>query len=177
MGINTPNIPPKIDKIEISTPKNNGEIHEQIFPFQEAAKKWYFDYIQKNLQEVKDKVEIDKDPQKETLNLIDYLLFHPQDFTTQWEIQNDDEGVPFEVTTIELTKHAYYQYMIVYHDYPTPGEFKIDLIPHKLSEPAITVTGTGKLPTYHQHLVTQKNDQQQIRWILLGIKLSKLHKD
>ena len=39
--------------------------------------------MQKNLQEVKDEVEISKDPQKETLNLIDYLLFNPQEFTAQ----------------------------------------------------------------------------------------------
>lgn len=178
MAIGTPNTPPKVDKIEIAIPKDNGKMDEQTLLFQDALKEWYFTAeIQKNLQKVKDEVEISKDPQKETLNLIDYLLFNPQEFTVKWEIQNDDKGTPFEITTIELTQHQYYKYMGISHNYPTPGEFKIDLISHDPTEPAITVTGTGELPTYHQHLVTQKNDQQQIRWILLGIKFSKLHKD
>jgi len=39
MAIGTPNTPPKVDKIEIAIPKDNGEMDEQTLLFQDALKK------------------------------------------------------------------------------------------------------------------------------------------
>ncbi len=39
MAISTPNTPPKVDKIEIAIPKDNGKINQQTLLFQDALKK------------------------------------------------------------------------------------------------------------------------------------------
>lgn len=155
MAINTPNTPPKVDKIEIAIPKDNGEMDEQTLLSQDALKKWYFTAeMQKNLQEVKD--EVSNDPRHDLFVLIEYLMSHPIRYKMKSDILVDKEEKPYKAITIEIAdQKEHYQYMTIFIDFPQKGNYKIDLIPRQGDLPAISFLGKGNLPKSWNNSVLQ----------------------